>query len=1403
MDSDFGPHKIQYHPDGMYWAALPYSHRAASDVLKGAGWSFHWGAGDSRCYKYCKACKAGLPPFTRFTLDPSKAAAFRDYFSREAELAFRDQAVEVKAMAEKRSKLEAASRAADVADVDIPAPPGLSYRGYQRAGIAWIAARESTLLADEQGLGKAQPVDSNILTPGGWKRLGDIAAGDLVIGSSGKPTRVRAIYFRGRLPCARVTFNDGCSLVVARDHLWAYKTNNDNQRGSAWRVGETRELVDKIKDKAGRRLVRIPLVAPVEFDARGSRPIDPYLLAVLLGDGHLAHHPATYTPGDVLVPEQVQLVLPPGCEQRPVEQAGRAVSYRIVTSPQTASNPVLDAMRSMGLSGISPDERFVPEAYLFSGPADRLSVLQGLIDTDSECRQDTMLVFGSASRRLVEDAAFLCQSLGGVARMHSPKQGRYKRPDGTVVECRLSYSVSLSMPEGVVPVRARVASFVPKSKYLPARMMDSIEPCGDHEVACISVEAADGLYVTEECIVTHNTIQVIGAINMIPDIKDVLLIAPPHLVLNWVREANKWSVRPINAVALTTSDDIPPPAEPGTVNLLATNYEKLIQQKGIDLNKELRRRAKMQKDASGLARALAKVADRPKELRRILVLSDAQNDVDWSAAVKPKLEEQIGEVKILVAHDAGGIDEAQAWVAANPEQVSATIVHVKPQAGSSPWSEIYSKLLTFRLRNLTGQPRTSSLKGLESTAYDVLVKERVVLLRTTGRAKNLQEVLMARGFDMLVLDEMHALANPKSAQTIAVYGQQDKKGKTVKQGLVSRARKKVFLTGTPLRNVVCEMWGMLHALAPRTFNKFFPFAIRFCGAVKGRWGWDFSGESQTPEQRAASHKALQDMLRTGTEHGGLMIRRLKKDVATDLPPKTRNVLPLEPGPEALELLELESQQLQGVQERIDALETDALIAQLEGNTLAYEDAIARLQKSRSIAFDEIAQMRAELGRLKVEPSVAYIRGLLEEGTAKVIVFAHHRAVIDGLTEGLRKYGCAIIDGRVAGKGRIVRAEGDPKVIDRIEVVDAFQTDPSIRVFIGNYKAAGTGITLTAASTVVQVESTWTAADNAQAEDRAHRIGATEHVYVVYLVFDGSMDQRMLEAVVRKMDTADQVLDVASTPAEIDIEKIAPVMLPGPSAEKRPRKAGWPTYSPEVRQAAHAAIIGIATVCDGAVSRDCQGFSGTWVGAGHWLANQPAFDDRMTSIALRIIAYHHRQVPDDLLEILRVERKQKAAKAEPTKKAPKPRAPSPKAPTPKAPTPRAPTPRAPTPRAPTPRAPSPKAASEKGPRLSIFDPNALQILGTIEGPQWTEIQRRDEGRMKIDNGFHLSRRAAELYREMGDLASGTLEDIDPAAGLIAGAGGAGYIVFPDGEIVQIGDTATARKTRLAKIVMRVL
>ena len=306
-----------------------------------------------------------------------------------------------------------------------------------------------------------------------------------------------------------------------------------------------------------------------------------------------------------------------------------------------------------------------------------------------------------------------------------------------------------------------------------------------------------------------------------------------------------------------------------------------------------------------------------------------------------------------------------------------------------------------------------------------------------------------------------------------------------------------------------------------------------------------------------------------------MVRRLKKDVLTELPPKTRQAI----------------QVASDVEDDFGDLGDD------------YETASTKL---KTIPFEKISETRHAQALAKVDACLEQI-GVALESEQKVIVFAHHHDVIERLREGLKDYG-------------VVTVYGEDSASARDAACKAFQTDPNTRVFIGSLKAAGVGLTLTAARLVIFVEFSWVPADMTQAEDRAHRITQKEPVTVWHLVNPGSLDERMMRFVREKQEIADLALD---TPTMQDVsgrEVVAPS-----SADPTVNPALAPTISYEEISAIHADLKRLASVCDGAIAEDGQGFNGLDANFGRTLAAQKSLSPRQAVAARKMLAKYRKQL----------------------------------------------------------------------------------------------------------------------------------------------------------------------------------
>lgn len=482
--------------------------------------------------------------------------------------------------------------------------------------------------------------------------------------------------------------------------------------------------------------------------------------------------------------------------------------------------------------------------------------------------------------------------------------------------------------------------------------------------------------------------------------------------------------------------------------------------------------------------------------------------------------------------------------------------------------------------------------------------------------------LMSMEWDLLVVDEAHRIKNVKgAARAQAVLGTPPpKKGSgeddteeplPPQPGLIERCRRKVFLTGTPIPNKTRELWPLVHALDPETFADEHAFLMRFCDPQRVVWGhttkhyrWRWEGGSNLDE--------LQEVLRAKSNGGkGLMIRRLKSDVLTELPPKLRQIVPLPVPSSASHLVAAELNMWNAASEAAEAAEAEAESCKATNDNEGYKTAVQQMRKARQHAFTEIARVRRDVGVAKAPAVIEHVAGLLDDGLECLVVFAHHHEVVDALMEGLQQYHPVRLTGRDNEKAKDA-------------AIRAFQ-DGQSRVIVCNIQAAGVGITLTRAHTVVFAELCFVPGDMCQAEDRCHRVGQHDSVHVQHLVFDGSLDQRMSEILVEKMQIADAALDKQHAEEMLRIE-VAPV------TNKREAK----TITEEVRAAAHEAVQHISTRCDGAVSQDGQGFAQCWVRPGKWIAAARTLTDRQVEIALRICHYHRRQVPDHLRAVLSIE-----------------------------------------------------------------------------------------------------------------------------------------------------------------------
>lgn len=349
--------------------------------------------------------------------------------------------------------------------------------------------------------------------------------------------------------------------------------------------------------------------------------------------------------------------------------------------------------------------------------------------------------------------------------------------------------------------------------------------------------------------------------------------------------------------------------------------------------------------------------------------------------------------------------------------------------------------------------------------------------------------LISKEIKILIADEAHYFKNSKAARTKAV------------KKLAKKVPNFIPMTGTPIENRPIEIFNAINLLAPDVFPNRYAFGERYCDLKGNGFGLDWGGSSNEEEL----NKLLKETV---------MIRRLKKDVLKELPDKQFNNIPLRLSNEKEyiqaknDLVEwmkgnIESTMRKKIKEQLGDL---ADMVQLDEKKLRKE----QFQKTSKInQLSEIEYLKQIIARGKMKPAMEWIDMFLENDK-KLVVFATHKEIINGFMQKYKKIAVKI-DGSVPTK-------------QRHEIVQNFQQNKRIKLFFGNFVAAGVGLTLTAASDVALMEYPWTPGQMNQAIDRVHRISQLNSVNVHSFMGIDTLDEDIIKLLHKKMQIANAILD---------------------------------------------------------------------------------------------------------------------------------------------------------------------------------------------------------------------------------------------------------------------------------------
>lgn len=353
------------------------------------------------------------------------------------------------------------------------------------------------------------------------------------------------------------------------------------------------------------------------------------------------------------------------------------------------------------------------------------------------------------------------------------------------------------------------------------------------------------------------------------------------------------------------------------------------------------------------------------------------------------------------------------------------------------------------------------LNDLQNGRSEFFLITNIEALRSKEVAEMLEKLTKDGTIGMVIVDEIHKAKNAQSQQGKAIHKLQ--------------SFYKMALTGTPLMNKPIDLYNIMKWLDVEQ-NSFYKFRARYC-VMGGFGGYQIVGYKNMDELRQ--------------RFDAIMLRRKKEEVL-NLPPKIRQT----------EYVEMYDTQRSIYREVMAAIKTNIDKIAVSPNPLAQLIRLRQATGCPAILSESITESA------KMDRMVELVEELAESGQ-KAIVFSNWEEMTKVARERLKQFKPAYITGQTK---------------DRQGEVEKFQNDPTCQVIVGTIGAMGTGLTLTAATTVIFLDKPWNMANTEQAEDRAHRIGTTGTVNIITLVCKDTIDERIEEIIETKKDLAEALVD---------------------------------------------------------------------------------------------------------------------------------------------------------------------------------------------------------------------------------------------------------------------------------------
>lgn len=386
---------------------------------------------------------------------------------------------------------------------------------------AYFSEADELFFGGQAGGGKALEINALVLTPFGWRKIGELKIGDSLCATDGTVQEVIGVFPQGARDLYRVTMQDGGSVLADLDHNWlAWRTHANSKKGNAVTTGTnsarkwtTRQILAEMSkgdrfDGRSRRFA-IPVTHPVVFNVAGQlkgrnnfvrRPINPYLLGLIIGDGHTSAHGVSVTTADDQIIGWVQNLAGNDVAVDATSSAASTLRFRGALRAKLMAD-----LGDLGLANSRAANKHIPRQYLFAPTAERWELLRGLMDTDGWAEARRGCYYVTISERLASDVEHLARSLGAVTT-RTEKSPTYTHR-GEKLRGQKAYCIRIKLADPtqafLLDRKKEIAATIKHQSM--SRIIDSIVFERTSDAVCICVSNQNSLYITEDFIVTHNS----------------------------------------------------------------------------------------------------------------------------------------------------------------------------------------------------------------------------------------------------------------------------------------------------------------------------------------------------------------------------------------------------------------------------------------------------------------------------------------------------------------------------------------------------------------------------------------------------------------------------------------------------------------------------------------------------------------------------------------------------------------------------------------------------------------------------------------------------------------------------------------------------------------------------------